>query len=377
MFFRTLWLSLVLLKPHPSLADTNSYRLGDQTSGRAVVVIEGGGSTHPFTTPWAACDGGREKYIQALLDGGLPVFTAPGFTNLSNSTEGQTGCPPQPPVEVQWNTSGYPTQSGEAVLGFLGYLHETYGYKTFDLVGYSYGGVIARAAVAALKQNPAEGSMAMAFSYAQVARDSGVKIPSLVTMNSPHFGGPSYDIALDPRKYFAPVRRGWGSQYANNAKALVPFEQQLGAGAIQLLSTVYHASPGPANWDERQRGMLNGVKLTLIAGDYCGRKCPLSGPDNSSTHLRTDGTVPVYSQLMQSCPTPCPNPPKAVYIPQGLIPEENVVRQLFPTVHSTFDAKRLGLPLDLSVTQKPAAINFLVNTLVTTWKDAGIPLLPH
>jgi hypothetical protein len=94
--------------------------VGDGTSGRAVVVIEGGGSTHPFTTPWTACDDGRPRYVQALRDARLPVFTAPGYTNTATSTTGRSGCPPQPPIEVQWNTSAYPTQAGESVLGFLG-----------------------------------------------------------------------------------------------------------------------------------------------------------------------------------------------------------------------------------------------------------------
>jgi pimeloyl-ACP methyl ester carboxylesterase len=79
------------------------------------------------------------------------VFTAPGFGNTSSSTDGESGCPPQPPLEVQLNTSGYPTQAGQSVLGFLGFLNETYGYETFDLVGYSYGGIVAQATVAALK----------------------------------------------------------------------------------------------------------------------------------------------------------------------------------------------------------------------------------
>ena len=150
--------------------------LGAQTAGRAVVVIEGGGSTHPFTTPWDSCDGGRAAYIEALAGAGLAVFTAPGFGNFASSTAGKTGCPAQPPVDVQWNTTGYPTQAGQAVLGFLGYLNATYGYRTFDLVGYSYGGVIARATVAALKRQPAPGTTAPAFSYAQAAADAGVSM---------------------------------------------------------------------------------------------------------------------------------------------------------------------------------------------------------
>jgi pimeloyl-ACP methyl ester carboxylesterase len=347
---------------------------GAVTSGRAVVVIEGGGSPHAFTTPWAACDDGRPKYAQALLDAGLPVFTAPGFGNSYTSTAGVSGCPPQPPIEVQWNTSGYPTQAGQSVLGFLGYLNAAYGYRTFDLVGYSYGGLVARATVAALKQPPMAATLAPAFSYAQAAVDAGISIPSIVTLNSPHLGGPAYDIAANPAAYLRPVAKAWGRQFANSSRSLATFQRQEGAGSIQVLVTRAHATRNEASWDTRQVGVLDGVALTLIAGDYCGRTCgddrPSSGP-GSKERLRTDGTVPVYSQLMLPCPKACPVPPGSVYIPPGLVPSANVVRKTFPTVHSPFVAKGLGLPDTLSVSRNPAAIAYLVGTVVAQWKAAG------
>ena len=352
--------------------------VGEQTAGRAVVVIEGGGSPHAFTTPWAACDGGRPAYVQKMLDAGLPVFTAPGYGNAYTSTAGERGCPPQPPTELQWNTSGYPPQAGQAVLGMLGYLHATYGYRTFDLVGYSYGGLVARAAVAALKQAPPAGSIAPAFSYAQAAIDAGISIPSIVTMNSPHLGGPAYDIAADPAEYLRPVAKAWGRQFANSSKSLIDFQRTAGAGSIHVLVTSAHAKRNPASWDAQQVGVLDGVALTLIAGDYCGRAC---GDDRSAagagtrTSLRTDGTVPVYSQLMLPCPKACPTPPGSVYLPPGLVPTEGVVRRTFPTVHSTFVTKGLDLPDVRSVSRNPAAIAYLVRTVTADWQAAGVPLL--
>ena len=341
------------------------------------MVIEGGGSPHAYTTPWAACDGGRAQFVQALLDAGLPVFTAPGFGNTDASTAGETGCPPQPPTEVQWNTAGYPTQAGQAVLGFLGYLQETYGYSSFDLVGYSYGGLVSRATVAALKQRPPAADMAPAVSYAQVAVDAGVVIPSIVTLNSPHLGGPAYDIAADPARYVGPVAKAWGRQFASSAKSLVEFERTAGAGSVHVLVTSAHAKPDPAGWDAQQVGALDGVALTLIAGDYCGRVCG----DNrtplllgSKESLRTDGTVPVYSQLMLPCPTTCPAPPGSVSIPAGMVPEATVVRKTFPTVHSTFVSKGLGLSSALSVSRNPAAISYLVGSVVGQWQASGTPL---
>ena len=344
--------------PAPPVAATaENLALGAATSQRAVVVIEGGGSPHPYTTPWAACDGGRPPFVQAMVDAGLAVFTAPGFTNTRPSVDGDTGCPAQPPTEVQWNTSGYPTQTGQAVLGFLGFLNATYGYDTFDLVGYSYGGIVSRATVAALKGAAAEpGASAPAaapgFSYAKWAADAGVTVPSIVTLNTPHLGG---------------------------------------AGAIQVLKTSGHATADPDSWDARQVGALDGVALTLLAGDYCGQMCgeppaaadapddgasatPAASPSgNAATGepsgpelLRTDAVVPVYSQLMLSCPQGCPTPPGTVYIPGGLLPAD-VVRQTFPTVHSTFSADSLGLPRELSVSWNSEAIAYLVNNVAEKW----------
>jgi len=347
------------------------------TSDRALVVIQGGGAPHPYSTPWAACDGGPPQFVQALLDAGLPVFTAPGYSNTQVSTAGETGCPPQPPVDVQWNTSGYPTQTGQAVLGFLGYLNATYGYRTFDLVGYSYGGVVARATVAALKKQPAAGSMAPAFSYALTAVAAGASIPSIITMNSPHFGSPTYDIAFDPATFTQPVLRSWGQEFADAGAGLRIFQVTEGAGAIQVLATQGHAKRDPRGWDARQVGVLNGVALTLMAGDYCGQTCTSGGAAGrkaTKKGLRTDSTVPVYSQLMQRCPASCPTTPGSVYVPSGLLPK-GVVRKTFPTIHSTYDAKRLGLPKGLSVASNPTAIRYLVSTTASRWRAAGVPLL--
>lgn len=357
-------------------ATAENLALGARTSGRAVVVVEGGGAPHPFTTPWDACDGGRATYVQAMVDAGLAVFTAPGKGNTLPSTAGRTGCPLQPPLDIQWNTASYPTQAGEAVLGFLGYLHATYGYETFDLVGYSYGGLVSRAAIAALKRPPAASTLAPAFSYASLAVDAGVTIPTLVTLNSPHLGAPSYDIASDPARFLPKVTKGWGKQYAQSATGLIVFERTAGAGAIQVLKTGGHARQDPASWDASQVGVLDGVALTLIGGDYCGRSCGadrLADSPSGRPYPRTDGTVPLYSQLIQPCGKTCGNPPGSVYIPPGMVPE-GTVRKVFPTVHSTFDTDRLGLPAVLSVSKNPEAIDFLVSTVTAPWRAGGVPL---
>ena len=368
----------IVLGGTSATADAAGRKRGSETAGRAVVVIEGGGSAHAFTTPWSTCDQGRPAFEEALAASGLPVFTAPGYGLAYGSTDGRTGCPPQPPLDVQWNTSGYPTQAGQAVLGFLGYLHAVYGYRTFDLIGYSYGGIVARATVAALKQQPAAGSMAPAFSYATAAMRAGIRIPSVTTLNTPHLGSPTYDIAANPT-LAGQVAADWGSQFAAAGRGLIPYERDGGAGSIHVLKTAAHAGPDPTSWDTQQVGVLNGVALTLIAGNYCGRSCGDANtpPDAEPTgRLRTDGTVPVYSQLMLPCTAACLAPPGSVYLPPGLLPGK-VVRKTFATVHSTYDSKRLGLSADLSVSMNPAAIAYLRDSVLARWRAARAPLLPR
>lgn len=170
------------------------------TSKRAVVVFQGGGGTHAFmgprNDPSHQCDKPRPPFVQALLSAGLPVFTAPAFVlgvgAASTSTGGETGCPPQPPLDCQWDADGWPPATGHAGLNFLGWLAATHGYRTFDLVGYSYGGIVGRATISALKAakagNAGGGNNATAapgFSYAAYAAAVKISIPTLTTMNSP------------------------------------------------------------------------------------------------------------------------------------------------------------------------------------------------
>jgi hypothetical protein len=57
-----------------------------------------------------------------------------------------------------------------------------------------------------------------------------------------------------------------------------------------------------------------------------------------------------------------------------MVPESNVVRKTFPTVHSTFVTNGLNLPTTLSVSRNPAAIAYLVSTVSAQWQAAGIPI---
>ena len=53
------------------------------------------------------------------------------------------------------------------------------------------------------------------------------------------------------------------------------------------------------------------------------------------------------------------------------------VRKIFPTVHSSFITRELRLPDTLSVSADPAAVAYLVRSVLARWRAAGARLLPR
>ena len=149
------------------------------------------------------------------------------------------------------------------------------------------------------------------------------------------------------------------------------------SGAVQYVVTEGHTAEAARlglDWDSTQVGALDGVALTLLGGDFCG---PDGCGGSPSTSPRTDGTAALYSQLMQECgPPQCGPPPTSVFVPPGLVPA-GTVRKVFPTVHSAFVIKELEnlgqqFPASLSVAKNPDAIAFIVDTVASAWKSAGV-----
>jgi hypothetical protein len=128
----------------------------------------------------------------------------------------------------------------------------------------------------------------------------------------------------------------------------------------------------PPSWDTTQVGVLDGVALTLIAGDYCG--FDVCGTDGGGpTPPRTDDVVPVYSQLLQPWDpdTQGGPPPKNVYLPPGMVPATGVTRATFPTVHSPYQLKFVDATPETAVINNPPAVEFLVQTVRAAWAAAG------
>jgi len=201
-------------------------------------------------------------------------------------------------------------------------------------------------------------------------------VPTPTLPPPPSLGSPAYDIAADNATAFAPVAAAWGLQYAQLSESLVS-DVGGNAGVQQFLVTRDHTAAAAAtgfNWDATQVGALDDVAVTLIGSDYCG---PDGCGGDAAAQPRSDGTVALYSQLVQACPPPCGPPPASVYVPPGLVPA-GTVRKLVPTVHSMSNIKTLtrltGRPWPASRTkdENPEVAQLVVDTVAAAWKRAGV-----
>lgn len=199
--------------------------------------------------------------------------------------------------------------------------------------------------------------------------------PTNLNHLSHSLGSPAYDVASNNATFFGPVAAAWGLQYAQLSTTLIEISA-VNEGALQFLVTDGHTDAAAAegrDWDVTVAGALDGVAVTLIGGDYCG-----TGGCGTSTPPLTDGTVALYSQLVQPCPG-CGPPPDSVYVPPNYVPP-GAVRKVFPTLHSMFDVKALALltgqpvPETLSVDRNPEAVQFVVDTVAAAWQRAGVPV---
>jgi hypothetical protein len=142
---------------------------------------------------------------------------------------------------------------------------------------------------------------------------------------------------------------------------------------VTAAHTVEAAAKG--SWDTTQVGVLDGVAVTLMAGDYCG----FDGCGDGATPPLTDDVVPVYSQLLQPWDpaTQGGPPPDNVYLPPGMVPATGVTRATFPTLHSTYQCTVAGQPKIRSATDWPAAVEFLVGSIQAAWAAAGARPMPR
>lgn len=294
------------------------------SADRAVVIVSGGAASSPFTTPDAVCRtrlpaGNTATFLrEGLLAAGHEVFTAPaalgpGTADADLDWQGFADPPEVLPARVTVNSVGTIDAAGASLVRFLGLLTERHGYRTFDLVCHSMGGLFSRAALRILRD---------------VA--SPLSVRSLVTIGTPWTGSFAADYVAGDLSLDA--LGGDGRLEA----VLLGFAEEVAAfpagGVVGQVSRRYLA--GPSGWNARQRGVLDGLRVTLIGGDAFGAA-------GSRQVWPSDGLVAVDSAL-------------AADVPAAVLPRWT--SHTFGDVHSSFFAEQFGLPWERALTWDPAVL---------------------
>lgn len=312
----------------PAMASTSAPAPASKQS-RAVVLVSGGATRTPFTTPTQACKDG-DRFLAAgntftalrrfLLGKGKQVFTAPVMDNWGVVKEAPddkvgpfTQCPVLLPESLTILSTGDWNAGGLRLARFLEHLQSRYGITDVDLVGHSNGGMWSRAAIKVLKDT-----------------HSPIKVRSLTTLSTPHTG------STPPRFYAGEIKetdcmeddfclksvKGWKDLVKKADKGL------------SALNTVWYTS-GPGGWNAAQGSALRGIPVTLMGGTYL----QVAGGD--PTLWPYDGTVPRYSAFAQG-------------VSSDVIPWRTCWQG--PLLHWIGWADELQLSRDRSITDNPAAM---------------------
>jgi len=284
---------------------------------RAAVIVSGGGSISPFTTPSAGCAvglaaGGTDTAMRAaLLDAGVETYTAPVMVGPGQALDdpGFGGFAEPPfvlPADMTIDSVGEIEASAAALSRFLEHLHSEYGVTEVDLVAHSLGGVISRSAH---MQMTAVGSPA--------------HIISLTSIGTPWLGSFVRHYDLDTMPMPEPA--------ASFAFSLMGHIRQ-GGGLVAK-------ADAPPVWASGKDHGLDGLSLTRIAGTYFtgeGEPYPHDGMVSRSSALAVDADP--------------------VVLPGAMCHE---VRG----VHSISFARVMDLPWDRSITWDPAVMDLVVDAI--------------
>lgn len=259
-------------------------------SSRAVVLISGGASVTPFTTPTQACSA-DPGFMSAgntwtglrdhLLAAGWQVYTAPAMDDWGPVKEPEAtsfgpfkDSPVVLPETMTMMTGGDIDNSGEKLHRFLRFLASDYGVDEVDLVGHSNGGLYARSAIKLGKLT-----------------DAPIRVRSLITMGTPHCGSvpgamtlgefSSADVMGDP--FTEKLFEYWPQYIGGRDKGLNAQDT-----AHYLLS--------PGNWNAAQGDALDGIPVTLMGGSY------FEAEGGNPAMWPYDGLVSVHSALATDVP---------------------------------------------------------------------------
>lgn len=291
--------------------------------GRAIVLVTGGQGDHPFITP-TTCRNSTDFDVirEGLAHYGIGAYVAPSHAgaNTTAPIPDKVDCI-EVNKSVQINSAASVDDQGTSLADFLVFLRDNYNRTTFDLVGYSMGGLVSRKAIAVVKQRNL----------------TGIKVASLTTMASPHQGSYAYNwvagLLTDDE-----VKKLVGEQGFKLIEDLKLFPDE---GAGGSLTTTW--LNGPNGWNSRQVGVLDDVDVALMGADALG----------GGTYLVNDGSVPLSSQL--------------ILTPDGTVPS-GAVRKVWNDVHSKFITKQLGMPDDKSIHEdRNGSVPWLSERLAKLW----------
>ncbi|MFW8745177.1 esterase/lipase family protein [Mesorhizobium japonicum] len=286
-----------------------------------VVLVSGGAAVTPFTTPDRAARSGlaagntMTALRTHLLAEGHRVFTAPARIGAGVVTEdtgwqgfGEVDAPL--PAELTINAVGTLDDAGTSLHAFLQHLAEQYGVTEAVLVAHSMGGLFSRAAIGR-----------------GVREGTAVSIRGLVTLGTPWTGS----LLGDHLAGSITTADAHGDEFTERVlSGSADFARENSQGAAEQVSADYLT--GPDGWNARQAGLLEGIPVTVIAGDHFDA---FDSPDRLWPH---DGLVQQRSAL-------------AIDVPEEVMSAPE--RAVFPDVHSIFFADAVGLPWERGLTWDP------------------------
>lgn len=284
---------------------------------RAAVVVSGGGSISPFTTPAAGCAvglaaGSTDTALRAaLLDAGIETYTAPVMAGpgQASADPGWAGFAEPPvvlPADMTIDSTGEVEKSAAKLARFLSHVHDEYGVDEIDIVAHSLGGVISRSAHMQL-------------------RDAGapVRIISLTSVGTPWLGSFVRHYHLETMPMPEPA---------------ASFALSVMNGIRQGHGLVAQADAPPI-WAAGKEHGLDGLSLTRIAGTYFtgeGEPYPHDGMASRTSVFATDADPVIF-------------PHAACHEVDG--------------VHSIWFARVMDLGWERSITWDPAVMEFVVEAV--------------
>ncbi len=239
-----------------------------------------------------------------------------GNKPVTNDTEanGFDGQPEQLPAALTVNAVGPIDVAGANLAAFLEYLSAREGFAEVDLVGHSMGGLFCRAAIRRL--------------------GGAVRVRSLTTLGTPWMGSFVAEVANDLIDLAVAAGDVRTETIIDEFRLLLAGVSE---GAGVEVTPQHLAAPG--GWNDQQAGALDGIPVTLVAGDWFQA-------DGGNRHAWPhDGLVSVSSALAE-----------------GISPDvvEPRATHLFPDVHSIFFADQFGLPWDRALTWNPAVADVVL-----------------